>query len=251
VPSANHRRRCHVLPVGPSGRFPLHSIGEAALFAFPEVTIRSFDVPSSEPSALVAGDTWLWNTAPAAYPTSQGWTLTYAFTGPQSFTITVTDITGSVYNVNVPAATSAGYAPGNYQWVAYVTATAATVSGGYAVALGERYQIAHGVIYVQPNLAAQKGDQRSHNAKMLSLIEAELERRLTGATVDGGQGATEKYTIHGRAIERTPIETLNKLKVLYEWRVWRERNPGCLGAPVQSTFSAPGGYNGFPAVISG
>lgn len=191
----------------------------------------------------MAGDTWSWTrngvVGPdgSSYPPSESWVLSYVFTGPQVITVTATT-SASAYTVSVTAANTAKYQPGTYNWVAYVTLA------------GERHQVLSGVMVIQPNLATETGDQRSHNVIMLEQIEAAIEY-LTMPVAAGGAGTIREYSVHGRMVRKEDLKTLYGMKVRYEWRVWREQNPGRAAPPILTTFGAPGGWSGLPVVING
>jgi hypothetical protein len=80
-------------------------------------------IPTDEPSALRAGDTWKWTRTLADYPAGT-WTLKYRFKNAAGgFEITAA-ASGTDHAVTVAAVTTAPYAAGDYQWVAWVEAGA-------------------------------------------------------------------------------------------------------------------------------
>lgn len=155
------------------------------------------DIPTTEPAALRAGDTWKWTKTLADYPAS-AWTLTYRFknaAGGFEFTAVAS---GDDYAVTVAAATTAGYAAGTYHWQAQVVAGA------------EKFTVDTGVLVVDPNLfsgtATAAFDARSHARKMLAAIEAWLEAK---------DPAVAEYEIAGRRMKYIPIAELVKLHSRY------------------------------------
>lgn len=188
----------------------------------------AYQVPTSEPTQCIAGDTWQWTAQFADYPTSEAGTLTYGFTGPATFALTsVCTIVGDSYSVTVPAATTAAYAAGTYQWAAYITLA------------GVRHTARVGTMYVAPNLATITGVNQSHAAKMLALIEAELEARVTGASA-GGEASIESYQIAGRSVSKIPTKELETMRGRYRWAVYCEQHPGSLGPSVGVRFTGAG-----------
>jgi hypothetical protein len=101
----------------------------------------SSTVPTIEPTAARAGDTWAWTRDLSDYPAGT-WTLTYSlFSSAAVYSITAT-ADGTQHSVSVPGATTKTYIAGRYDWVAHV-------SDGT-----DRYQVGSGVIQILPNIAA-------------------------------------------------------------------------------------------------
>ena len=173
----------------------------------------------------MAGDTWTWTKSPANYPASDGWALSYVFTGPASFGISGSQVVGSgpTFTITVSAAITAAYTPGDYTWVAFATLAS------------ERHQFDSGVCAVQPNLTTSSGDTRSHAVLALAAIEAELLNRMTGAA-SGGGGSIESYQIANRAVHKIPTKELKELREMYRAEVWREKHPGKLAPSVGTRF---------------
>src|SRR4051812_45109373 len=92
-----------------------------------------------------AGDTWQWSAVIDGYSRADGWTLKYALRGPgQIDIVTVVDPSNAqAHLVSVAKATTAGYAKGDYTFVAFVED-----------ASGNRFTITGGTIVVQPDLSA-------------------------------------------------------------------------------------------------
>ncbi len=119
--------------------------------------------PTTEPTSLIAGDTFVWIKTLLNYPASMGWTLHYrAINTLGNFDITAS-ASGADHLINVSAPVTAAYFPGDYQWQSYVTNAA-----------GERYTIATGNLTIQANWAAQQGglDTRSNAKKILDALES-------------------------------------------------------------------------------
>lgn len=159
----------------------------------------SADIPTVEPTELVAGDTWKWKRSLPAYSAAAGWSLRYVFTGAsveQRFTFD-SAADGADHLVSRATTDTDDVVPGVYQWAAFAR------NGT------ERHQVASGTVEVKPNLeGARPFDLRSHARKVLDAIEAVLENR---ATKD-----QEEYAIAGRSLKRTPIKDLLVLRDTYK-----------------------------------
>jgi hypothetical protein len=140
------------------------------------------DVPTTEPSYLTAGDTWTWSRSLSDYPATAGWVLSYALTTRSARIAITASASGADHLVTVTAATTAGYAAGDYTWQAYVTLST------------QRYMVGNGSLTVRPNLAAASTgyDTRSSAAKILDAIESYLTT---------GDIAAGELNLDGRAIK--------------------------------------------------
>lgn len=168
------------------------------------------EIPTREPSEIVAGDTLQWrrDDLAADYPASAGWALAYTLI-LRSGTATKITINASAaldaHAVSVAASTTQGWAAGEYELQGHVTKAA------------ERFRVYLGTVNVRENLPASSGgarDSRSHAEKVLDAIEAVIERR---ASKD-----QEEYSIGGRSLKRTPIGDLIRLRDKYKAEVARE-----------------------------
>lgn len=169
--------------------------------------------PKGEPSSVVAGDSWLWEVSYQDYPSSEGWALSYTFRGAGSLDTTAGEVVVSsdVWTVHIPASRTADLGAGAYRWAAYMTG-----SGSYA---GRRHEVARGVVTVVANAAlATDGALQSSDERILAAIEAALEGRITDDV--------QMTQINGRLVTNIPILELQRLRGIYERRVWKLRNPG-------------------------
>jgi hypothetical protein len=162
-------------------------------------------VPTNEPFQARAGTTWTWQRQNLSdYPAS-AWTLKYAFKNAVAhFELTAT-ASGDWYTATIAAATTLGYEPGKYRWVAWVE------SGM------EKYEVDTGWLEVLPpyNQATQAArDDRTHARRTLDAIEAVIENR---ATVD-----QMEYTIGNRHLKRMPVADLMKWRDYYRDQVFAE-----------------------------
>lgn len=155
---------------------------------------------------LTAGDTLDFITSVPDYPASAGWTLKYRLApraAGTAYDITAT-ASGDDYRVQVAAATTANYAPGDYTWTAWVELGA------------EVYTVDRGQLEIRARSStlAAGHDGRSHAQKVLDAIEAVLEGR---ASLD-----QQEYAINGRSLKRTPLADLMRLRQLYRNEVQGE-----------------------------
>lgn len=110
---------------------------------------------------------------------------------------------GDGYAIAVSAATTAGWAPGTYEWIAYVTLGA------------ERHTVASGEIDITPNMALDAPvDSRSFNRRRYDKICAQLEARED----------VIEYTIGGRSARKEEIANLEAQKNRYAMLLKREES---------------------------
>lgn len=158
--------------------------------------------PTQEPASLTAGDTAKWRKSLPDHPPADGWQLAYTLINAAGkITFNAVD-DGDGHLVNVPAATTAGWAAGAYAWRAQV------------LRLGEAYTVASGTFTVLPAFSAATLDCRSHARKTLANIESYLE--------NPGSIASHKYEIAGRSLQRFPLPELLSLRDRYRAEVARE-----------------------------
>jgi hypothetical protein len=120
-------------------------------------------IPSIEPLSVFAGDTLTWQITLADCQASAGWTLHYRLINSNGHIDIVATANINDFLINVPAATSAAYVPGKYDWQSYLTDSA-----------GERFTVAMGSIEIKPNWANQNTglDTRSISKQILDNLEA-------------------------------------------------------------------------------
>lgn len=165
-------------------------------------------IPTIEPKSFLAGDTLKWRRENLAdYPAS-AWTLTYYFRGKAGqFDITAAP-DGELYTVEVAAADTAKYKPGNYRWRAFVVDIATGL---------ERYTIGTGLAEVVQNFETITAgtDIRSHNRIMVDALRAMFEKKAT-------KDQTSYKLANGRELARlSPAEVLEWLS-FYESKVAAE-----------------------------
>lgn len=146
----------------------------------------AYEVPTTEPLVVTAGDLVTWKRSLPDYPANDGWVLSYALT-KSSVRITFSSTaSGADHLVSVAAATSAAWTAGAYLIQGYVTKAATS----------ERYRVFEANIEILTNLAAQSSgyDGRSHAKKVLDAIEAVLESRAS-KTVQSWSGLEQSFSL--------------------------------------------------------
>jgi hypothetical protein len=164
--------------------------------------------PTTEPAALLAGDTAKWLITLADYSAADGWVLSYTLANATTRINFAATASGSDFLVNVAAATTTNWAAGTYSWRSQVSKA------------GEVFTVATGTITVQPSFGAAV-DARSHARKTLDAVEAYLENanNLTAAS----------YQIAGRQLSRLSIPDLLALRSRYLTEVGREDAAAAVG----------------------
>lgn len=125
----------------------------------------SAPIPDTEPTEIIAGDTIAWTKDLSDYPATD-WTLTYYLTGPSRITIAAT-ASGRTFSVSKSVQATAAYAPGIYDWQAFVS------QGSQG---SERYKVGEGRIEIleNPATAGKNYDTRSINKQILDALETAL-----------------------------------------------------------------------------
>lgn len=119
---------------------------------------------TTEPQLVTQGDTFTWRKTLNQYPATDGWVLNYALINSSGKIVFSAIADAGDHLVNVPAATTAGYARGVYNWQSYVT----------RAATGERYTVSVGQIEIVADFSAQAGgaDLRTEARKILDTLQA-------------------------------------------------------------------------------
>lgn len=189
--------------------------------------------PTFEPDRITAGDSATWKRSLPDYKAGDGWALTYAFVkqdggGSQAITFAATP-SGDDFLVNVPAATTAPWPPGDYVGQGYVTLTP------------DRFKIWDGFLRILPNLAlapAGVGDIRSHARRTLDAIQSVLEGRATQEILE--------WTVEGVVLRKASVTDLLLLEDRYLVKVQKEealariRAGKATGRRILTKFIRPG-----------
>lgn len=141
------------------------------------------------PETITAGLTVKYTVTHSDYPASDGWALKLYLAGISVITPINGNASGDAFAVTLSSAVTATLKAGTYTWRELVTKS------------GETYEAASGVVRVLPDIAqAGAGDFQSADEKMLAIVEAALEGRLSQDM--------ESYSIAGRAVTKIPASEL-------------------------------------------
>lgn len=162
-------------------------------------------IPTTEPAAIVAGDTLTWKRSLADYPAGT-WTLKYRFINAAGKIDITATADGTDHLVTVASTTSAAYGAGNYTWTAWVEKP------------GERATIGGGTLTVKANIAAATTlDARTDAAKIVAQLMAAYQ------TYTASNGHISEYEVAGRSVKyRSSAEILEQLN-FWEARVVAEK----------------------------
>lgn len=140
------------------------------------------DVPTYEPTTITAGDTLRWTRTLDDYPASE-WTLMYSLLPLAGGTAIEIESTadGDTHSVDVAATTTAEYAAGEYNLVAYVT--------DVSLARFSQPQLSKRITILPDPASATAADQRTDAEKKLSLLrtayDALVSKSVTSTTISG------------------------------------------------------------------
>lgn len=176
---------------------------------YPRLTLPPYEMPPSlqnipwrEPVTLAAGESLIFNRHLDDFDGSQGWALTYNLRGgSQAITFSSTPLIAgsSDYQINVPAATTAGWLPGDYLLSGLaINATNAN----------ETHEFCLVAFTLTPNEAALPGDapQTTHYQRVLAMLEAVIEGKANHDILES--------KIEGTVIGRIPPKDI---------QAWRDR----------------------------
>jgi len=164
----------------------------------------AYQTPLSTPPALRAGDTATWKISLANYPASQGWVLSYSLLKSGTRLQFSASASGDDHLVDVPAATTAAWAPGTYQAVGRVSKS------------GEARTVIDQPVEILPDLAAAAAgyDARGHAQRVLDALNAWIESH---------DPAVAEYEVAGRHMKYIPMGELLKLRSRYQAEAAREQ----------------------------
>jgi hypothetical protein len=167
------------------------------------------EIPTCEPTSIVAGDTVKWTRSLSDYSAADGWSLTYAIRGVGSVDVeAATDTDGVGFAVTLSAQNSAKLAAGQYQFIGYVFS---------ADDPPEQYTVFGPVsLTVLPNIGdAKAGELVLDEEKELALINAQIQELLASPN--------ESYSIGGRAAAKRKLADLYQARGIVIARLGRKR----------------------------
>lgn len=155
--------------------------------------------PTTEPSTLVAGETWFWEKTIADYPSPE-YVLTYYFlqqsSSPSQFQIIATDDAGT-YSINVTATISAAYVTGVYSYQGFVTKGA------------DKFLVETGELEIDQLYDGSTTDPRTP--------ECVAYDNLTAAMANEATSLQLSYVIDGQAI--TEYSVGDKIRLIEHYRI--------------------------------
>lgn len=181
-------------------------------------------IPTTEPTQLIAGDSWEWDRTLGDYPPDDGWELSYVLRGNTDLTIAFDDAAGpvsadaGVFEVRVPPATTATVLPGTYRLVGQVDDGT------------DRFVVYDATLTVEQNPATVV-DSKTQAEIDLASVQSAIAARLAG-------DQPESYTINGREIQRIPLAELYRIESRLLYRIEVKRS-GRMTVPVPMRFRAP------------
>jgi len=174
-------------------------------------------VLTSEPAAIVAGDTITWTTSSPQFPSGSGYTLKYYLVGPVASPtaapiqladsvngVTITQ-SGNLYTVTVPAATTASWAAGSYAWSRTFTSGANRYT--------EDGKASAGFMQVAPDPTVAPA--ATHATRTLAAIETALESLSAGQYIS--------VSVDGISYTRSQLPELYMQRSRYKAEVYREQ----------------------------
>ena len=169
----------------------------------------TYQIPVTEPTEWIAGDSWKWDKTLPDFPAGDGWQLTYYFRGETDYDADwgsdVTSPTGEDgYEVRIDEANTA-LPPGAYRLYGRVT-------DGTDV---------HTAVELKINVVANPAtavNAKSFNARQLAAIEARMESRALTQE-------QRRVKINGREIEFATEDELKVAHAHYQFMVQLERDP--------------------------
>lgn len=156
------------------------------------------EAPNGEPLALVIGTNWEWDKTFSAAPPSEGFALTYTFTGPAAVpAITAaTSADGDFYEVRELASFSAGLTPGSYVMVGQVDDGTDT------------HEIYRQIVTLELDVPASVSNQQTFDER--------LRDQLQNAILQLTTNPFAVVVVNGRRVEYTdPGELQRQLGIVY------------------------------------
>ena len=156
-------------------------------------------IPTGEPTQARAGDTWRFTLTDTEFPSSEGWSLSYAINGASKLAWDASWVssTTNTHTVTIPASATADLLPGVYEITRLWTGSSGTAGQVFSVTLSNL------TILANPTTAGA-GDRQSWEEKTLAVVEAVLAGRVTDDIA--------MYQIQGRTISKLPLTELLTLR---------------------------------------
>lgn len=163
--------------------------------------------PTTEPTVLYTGDTWVWTRTLADYPASAAWVLKYTLINAAGRIAITSAPSGDDHAVSVAAATTSTYAAGTYTWQAYVEKSS------------DRFTVGQGSVSVRAGFSSGSG-----GADARTQAEIALQDAITAlATYTASRGMIADYTIGGRSQRFRSIAEIQALINFWRGEVAKEQ----------------------------
>lgn len=187
-----------------------------------------YEIPTVEPTRLVAGDNWNWDKAVPEFSAADGWQLAYRLSGPTDLDIpfgSLVTASGNGFQIRIPKTSTQGLTPGTYLLVGFVS------KGSERYTLEDCWGSPVRIVVTVLANPTTTVNALTPDETMLAAIDAALSGRLTSDQ--------EEITINGRSIKFIPFEQLMKLQDVYRQRVINARAPGQALQEIEVGFLAP------------
>jgi len=181
-------------------------------------------VPCTPPTELVAGSSAVWDDAGASHPDygsftpADGWTLTYAFVGPDSRLEVTAAVEGSGWRTSLTQAQTTELqdpdTPGDQtvRWTAWVSKAT------------DRFPVAQGVIAISADPTQQTAGFVSETATELKAAKAARARGLVA------------YSLGNRSFNYGTAAELDRRIARLTFALWQEQHPGELAPAIAGVF---------------
>ena len=194
-------------------------------------------IPDQIPSVFRAGETVKFRRQFNSYPAGDDWSYLIYFNGPAAVFNKAANVDAGAFLVTLNPVDLA--VPGGIY--RYLERVQRTVDSQLEV-----YTAGQGVVEIELDLAtAPAGATQSFAEQMLVAIETEIAARIAADV--------ENYSIQassmggGRSVTKIPMAELQKMRGRYASMVWRQKNPGKIGAPVLIDFVDESNDANFPS----
>lgn len=179
-------------------------------------------IPTTEPTELTAGTSWVWDRVVAGHSPADGWILRYAIRGKRNETFTA-DVNNDTFEVRRTPSQTELFPEGQYD----LSGVLEMVDGGGAVT--DRHVVYDGQLAINRNPLALVGPSWAERA--LAAVEAVIEGR---ADAD-----EESFRIADREVTRIPIAELIRLRNKLRTEVAAKRGERALFGRYEVHFVRP------------
>lgn len=190
-------------------------------------------IPTEVPSVITAGTTVQFTRSFQDFPPADGWIYKFDLNAPSGVVHNTAEEGSDPFKLTLaPTDTASLVTDPDGEVCYYQESVTLPGSGGDPDVV---QVVGTGPITILLNLAtAPPGAMTSHAQKMVTLIEAEIERRMTEG------GGVQSYSIGtgaaARALVKVPIEKLQEMLGKYKAQLNAQANPSGLGNAIKVAF---------------